>query len=82
MTKKNSYYDLGKGGEIPHSERVKAVMNLYDKRKAHDAAGHCIINSKEALMGAFEQQLKSKNKLKNDQGTFTSEEPEEMFRNF
>ena len=82
MKKKSPCYDMGKGGEIPHTERVKEVMNLYDRREAYDSAGHCILNSKEALMGAFEQQLKSKTRLKNEHGIFESEKPEEMFRNF
>lgn len=83
MAKKSSLYDqMGSGGEIPHSGRVKQVMNLFDKREAYDSAGHCIINPKEAIMGAFDQALKSKNKLKNEHGIFNSEEPEEMFRNF
>lgn len=71
-----------KGGEIEHKGKVKDVMNRFDNRSLKDAAGHCILNPKEALMGAFEQALKSKKKLKNEEGIFTSDEPEKMFRNF
>jgi len=71
-----------KGGEIEHKGRVKDVMNKFDNRSLKDSAGHVILNPKEALMGAFEQALKSDKKIKNEKGIFTSEEPEKMFRNF
>lgn len=80
--KKDLYNGMGNGGEIPHTGRVKDVMNKYDKRDLYDPAGHCILNAKEAIHGAFDQALKSKNKLKNEKGIYTSDEAEEMFRNF
>jgi|GEM_PF-6681893 len=83
MAKKSSLYDgMGSGGEIPHTGKVKEVMNLYDKRSLKDSAGHCILNSKEALMGALNQSLKSKNRLKNDEGIYTSDAATDEFRNF
>jgi len=71
-----------KGGEIEHSGKVKDVMNKFDNRSLKDTAGHCILNPKEALMGAFEQALKSDKKLKNEEGIYTSDEATKMFRNF
>lgn len=83
MAKKSSLYDkMGSGGEIPHTGRAKEVMDLYNKRKLKDSAGHCILNPKEAVMGAFEQALKSDKKLKNEEGIYTSDEATKMFRNF
>lgn len=83
MVKKSSLYEkFGSGGEIPHTGKVKEVMSLYDKRSLKDAAGHCILNPKEAVMGAFLQACKSDKRLKNEEGIFTSDKPEELFRNF
>lgn len=79
--KKDLYEGFGSGGEIPHTGTVKKVMDLYDKRSLKDSAGHCILNPKEAVMGAFEQAIKSKHKLKNEEGIFTSDLPEKIFRN-
>lgn len=83
MKKKSSLYEnMGTGGEIPASGWTKKVMDLYDKRKLKDSAGHCILSPKEAAMAAYEQAVKSNMRLKNEEGIFTSDEPEKMFRNF
>lgn len=84
MTKK-LYEKMGGGGEIPHEGTVKQVMNKFDNRTLKDQAGHTIINSKEAMMDAFNQALKSKKKLLNENGNKgidVSDLPDKIFRNF
>lgn len=86
MKKKSSpYSECGSGGEIPHTGRVKQVMNKFDNRTLTDQAGHTILNAKEAIMDAFNQACKSNKKLLNEngrKGINISDEAEEMFRNF
>ncbi len=86
MKKKSSPYEsFGKGGEIPHTGRVKEVMNKFDNRTLTDQAGHTIINPKEALMDAFNQSCKSDKKLLNEngkKGINLSDLPQKIFRNF
>lgn len=85
MKKKSLYEHCGTGGEIPHTGRVKDVMSKFDNRVLKDQAGHTILNSKEAIMDAFNQACKSEKKLLNEngrKGIDVSDEPERFFRNF
>ena len=86
MAKKSDIYKgFGKGGNIPYEGPVKAVMDKFKDGTLYDQAGHRILNSKEAVMDAFNQACKSDKKLFNEngkKGINVSDEAQEMFRNF